>query len=376
MPRPTKRRTAKLHLVVNSACMDHIQRHTGRCSASASTGHLERGTKHAIRSRDQLGRASSLKHVDLEESTGVPVAKQLADVLVKNAVRVIDLFREWDEDGSGTIDRKEFRRAMPLLGLDVPREVVDELFDHWDPDQSGELTIRELNQKLRRRVAVPQKPKKKLPHGPAYGRIGYASFGRQPLSARANSPSVSFGIGPARTPLSSRPKIKGLIPEYQSCLEQDQPPPNKYDLGLDRPLAFRWGGKGTVFGSEEQRPINGGPLGGNRTGPGPARYHVNTRAGTPHPDGRSRTPQAYTINGKWSFTGSLESKSNRVPGPGHYNLHPTLGAQVLSRSKSATSFSFGTSPSRIAVTPGYRPHGTGMLLPARFKTDTTPGAIY
>ena len=164
--------------------------------------------------------------------------------------------------------------------------------------------------------------------------------------------------------------------EYQSCLEQDQPPPNKYDLGLDRPLAFRWGGKGTVFGSEEQRPINGGPLGGNRTGPGPARYHVNTRAGTPHPDGRSRTPQAYTINGKWSFTGSLESKSNRVPGPGHYNLHPTLGAQVLSRSKSATSFSFGTSPSRIAVTPGYRPHGTGMLLPARFKTDTTPGAIY
>tara|TARA_B100000767_G_C19274370_1_gene332740 strand:+ start:185 stop:313 length:129 start_codon:yes stop_codon:yes gene_type:complete len=32
-------------------------------------------------------------------------------------VRVIDLFREWDENGSGAVTKKEFRVAMPLLGL-------------------------------------------------------------------------------------------------------------------------------------------------------------------------------------------------------------------------------------------------------------------
>ena len=33
------------------------------------------------------------------------------------AVRVIDLFREWDENGTGTVTKKEFRVAMPLLSL-------------------------------------------------------------------------------------------------------------------------------------------------------------------------------------------------------------------------------------------------------------------
>jgi len=47
------------------------------------------------------------------------VQEQLRRVLTTNAVRVIDLFREWDEDGDGIVSKKEFRRAMPLLGLQV-----------------------------------------------------------------------------------------------------------------------------------------------------------------------------------------------------------------------------------------------------------------
>jgi len=90
-------------------------------------------------------------------------------VLTTNAVRVIDLFREWDEDGDGIVSKKEFRRAMPLLGLQVgirvrlrvrvrvaqgpspsfalqvPAHEVDALFDSWDPDGSGELDLNELN---------------------------------------------------------------------------------------------------------------------------------------------------------------------------------------------------------------------------------------
>ena len=71
-------------------------------------------------------------------------------MLSEQGVRVIDLFRSWDEDESGTVSKKEFRRAMPLLGLDVPKKEIDRLFDSWDPDRSGEISLQELNKQLRR----------------------------------------------------------------------------------------------------------------------------------------------------------------------------------------------------------------------------------
>ena len=78
------------------------------------------------------------------------MAQQLRDILSKNGVRVVDLFREWDEDGDGTISKKEFRKAIPLIVLDVPKAAVDQLFDEWDPDQSGMISLAELIKKLRR----------------------------------------------------------------------------------------------------------------------------------------------------------------------------------------------------------------------------------
>ncbi len=44
-----------------------------------------------------------------------PVAEQLHDLLAQNAVRVIDLFREWDLDGSGSISKKEFRKVSVMM---------------------------------------------------------------------------------------------------------------------------------------------------------------------------------------------------------------------------------------------------------------------
>ena len=86
----------------------------------------------------------------MDESSDKSVAQQLRDILSKNAVRVVDLFREWDEDGNGSVSKKEFRKAMPLLGFDAPRAVVDEVFDSFDPDGGGAISIDELNKALRR----------------------------------------------------------------------------------------------------------------------------------------------------------------------------------------------------------------------------------
>ena len=79
---------------------------------------------------------------------------QIRDALTKNLVRVIDLFREWDDDQTGTVDKKEFRKAMPMLGLKVSKAAIDHLFDSWDPDKSGVLTIDELQKLLRRGTTV------------------------------------------------------------------------------------------------------------------------------------------------------------------------------------------------------------------------------
>ena len=78
------------------------------------------------------------------------MATQIRDYLSKKAVRVIDLFHEWDDDGTGNISKAEFRKAMKALGLDVSRAQLDELFDAWDPDRSGRLEIKELEKLLRR----------------------------------------------------------------------------------------------------------------------------------------------------------------------------------------------------------------------------------
>ena len=114
--------------------------------------HSDRLETHPPPDRSQIRKGVSKKggNIKLSESSDKPVAQQLRDILSKNAVRVVDLFREWDEDGNGSVSKKEFRKAMPLLGFDAPRAQVDQLFDTFDPDGGGAISIDELNKALRR----------------------------------------------------------------------------------------------------------------------------------------------------------------------------------------------------------------------------------
>ena len=61
----------------------------------------------------------------------------LARSIKKNAVRAVDLFKEWDEDGSGGIDKSEFFRAIRALDFAVERADTDAVFDARDADKSG-----------------------------------------------------------------------------------------------------------------------------------------------------------------------------------------------------------------------------------------------
>ena len=68
-----------------------------------------------------------------------PISEVLKESLSINSVRVIDLFREWDENGDGNVSKKEFRKAILMLGIDPEpsKADIDALFDEWDPDGSG-----------------------------------------------------------------------------------------------------------------------------------------------------------------------------------------------------------------------------------------------
>ena len=90
--------------------------------------------------------------VKLDTSAGVSsrgVADELKKALRANAVRVIDLFRDWDEDGSGTVSKAEFFKIMPVLGVDAPKKVVSQVFDEFDEDGSGSIEYSELDKLLR-----------------------------------------------------------------------------------------------------------------------------------------------------------------------------------------------------------------------------------
>ena len=80
---------------------------------------------------------------------GTSMAEQLCDALVQIGGRVIDLFREWDEDRDGNVSKKEFRRAMSLLGTGATKTQVEEVFDSFDIDGSGVISLKELEKILR-----------------------------------------------------------------------------------------------------------------------------------------------------------------------------------------------------------------------------------
>ena len=76
----------------------------------------------------------------------------LRDALARASARVMDLLREWDEDASGSIDRKEFRRAINTLGFGAlaDKDDVDMVFDEFDESGDGLIQFNELNRSVSR----------------------------------------------------------------------------------------------------------------------------------------------------------------------------------------------------------------------------------
>jgi Ca2+-binding EF-hand superfamily protein len=78
------------------------------------------------------------------------IQQQIRRALAANAVRVVDLFREWDENDDGLLSAAEFRHAMPLIGIHAAKDEINELFNSMDADRDGIVTFKEFNRALRK----------------------------------------------------------------------------------------------------------------------------------------------------------------------------------------------------------------------------------
>ena len=82
------------------------------------------------------------------------VAQSLKEYLSSKNMRVMDLFRDFDADGSGEIDRKEWIAAWAKIGADFPRQVIEAAFDEFDPNKSGSIDFEELNKFLKKSLGI------------------------------------------------------------------------------------------------------------------------------------------------------------------------------------------------------------------------------
>ena len=91
------------------------------------------------------------------------IVQQLREQVLDKGLRVLDLFRELDEDKDGCINKKDWRKGMKKIGPDVPDDVLDAAFDEADPDNSNTIEFQELENflKNRKRSLVVAPPEKK-----------------------------------------------------------------------------------------------------------------------------------------------------------------------------------------------------------------------
>ena len=93
-------------------------------------------------------------------SAGAPVddspLAHLRHALKQQLSRVLDVFLDWDDDNSGSLSKREFRKALGALGLGRDhREEVNALFDSFDDDHSGSISYNELVRRLREHTPEP-----------------------------------------------------------------------------------------------------------------------------------------------------------------------------------------------------------------------------
>jgi len=83
--------------------------------------------------------------------------------------RSLEIFKEFDLDADGTLDREEFALACAALGLQHPRAEIDAVFEEIDEDHSGRVSVGELGLLLELVASVDGAKGTDVEHGAGEG---------------------------------------------------------------------------------------------------------------------------------------------------------------------------------------------------------------
>ena len=100
---------------------------------------FERGVQQRVAVRQETGKSGSnvVDGLKLQSSGFVlaPILEELRVAIAKNLGRIMHLFKEWDSNNNGVVEREEFARALKFLGLEASAETAAALFDALDDDR-------------------------------------------------------------------------------------------------------------------------------------------------------------------------------------------------------------------------------------------------
>jgi hypothetical protein len=237
---------------------------------------------------------SPLGMIDLDESDGaLPVSEQIAAALRKNAARVLDLFRSWDTNLDGEVTRKEFHKAMPALGLDVPKRDIDALFSEWDRDGGGALEFGELKKILSGHGRGGAKPSKAQGDGRTAQQRGKSAAATLPPAAptrgRSPPPKAAMQSRGGRGGLSTSPPARGRPISPPKARSLSPPTPHKGRAAASAtPLRDASPPKGPQSASPPAR--EGGSHVRSQSQPAPAAGPEKKRRSPPAPRPRPQGP--------------------------------------------------------------------------------------
>jgi len=151
----------------------------------------------------------------LDPESDMSMAEQLGLLLTLHEQTVTNLLRDWDEDGNGGVDKKEFRRALASLGYSASRETIDDLFDDLDViNKDGFLAYDEMHQALRKYI----RPKNAPGGSGVGGGLGGQVAGSGPLGQRTDGRSRLAKLQEAKM-MGARPSSR---PSSRSATKLEQ----------------------------------------------------------------------------------------------------------------------------------------------------------
>ena len=165
----------------------------------------------------------------------------LKDALLRSSSRVETLFKAWDKDQSGTLDKTEFYRAVRALGFAVEQADSDALFDTLDADGSGAMEYSELDMMLRttegneaplgfrfREVIKPPTDAHEIVNDQLSSALQSSTSSEQ--REFTHRELASFGVSASVVPANKGAFVRARAP----------PSPVYFKPALDGPLGLKW----------------------------------------------------------------------------------------------------------------------------------------